>query len=176
MNIDIKQKVILKVKYAGYKIIMEQIEGDFVHYRSIWSIIPQKNNTNMTIDTEFKVSFLKNLFVSKASLERKHKTFLENMTQQMDSGLYEHCTKKISIIWFKKDLRLYDNEALSSAAANGFTVGLFSLDNLRWNTSDLSTRHKVLLLKGLYELAKRLTSYRFLSILPKGISSIRLQD
>ena len=124
MNIDIKQKVILKVKYAGYKIIMEQIEGDFVHYRSIWSIIPQKDNTNMTIDTEFKVSFLKNLFVSKASLERKHKTFLENMTQQMDSGLYDDCIPKISIMWFK-DLRLYDNEALSSAAANGFTVGLF---------------------------------------------------
>ena len=94
MNMSIKQRVILKVKYAGYKIIMEQIEGDFVHYRSIWSIIPQKNNTNMTIDTEFKVSFLKNLFVSKASLERKHKTFLKNMRQQMDSGLYEHCTQK----------------------------------------------------------------------------------
>ena len=94
LNIDIKQKVILKVKYAGYKIIMEQIEGDFVHYRSIWSIIPQKNNTNMTIDTEFKVSFLKNLFVSKASLERKHKTFLENMTRQIDSGLYDDCIQK----------------------------------------------------------------------------------
>ena len=94
MNIDIKQKVILKVKYAGYKIIMEQIEGDFVHYRSVWSIIPQKDNTSMTIDTEFKVSFLKNLFVSKASLERKHKTFLENMTQQMDSGLYDDCIQK----------------------------------------------------------------------------------
>ena len=94
MNMSIKQKVILKVKYAGYKIIMEQIEGDFVHYRSIWSIIPQKNNTNMTIDTEFKVSFLKNLFVSKASLERKHKTFLENMTQQIDSGLYDDCIQK----------------------------------------------------------------------------------
>ena len=25
-------------------------------------------------------------------------------------------SKKISVIWFKKDLRLYDNEALSSAA------------------------------------------------------------
>ena len=94
MNIDIKQKVILKVKYAGYKIIMEQIEGDFVHYRSIWSIIPHKDNTNMTIDTEFKVSFLKNLFVSTASLERKNKTFLENMTQQMNSGLYDDCIKK----------------------------------------------------------------------------------
>ena len=94
MNIDIKQKVILKIKYAGYKIIMEQIEGDFVHYRSIWSIIPQENNTNMTIDTEFKVSFLKNLFVSKASLEKKHKTFLENMTQQIDSGLYDDCIQK----------------------------------------------------------------------------------
>ena len=34
-------------------------------------------------------------------------------------------SKKISIMWFKKDLRLYDNEALSLAAANGFTVGLF---------------------------------------------------
>ena len=94
MNIDIKQKVILKVKYAGYRIIMEQIEGDFVHYRSIWSIIPQKNNTNMTIDTEFKVSFLKNLFISKASLEKQYKKFLENMKQQMNSGLYEYCTQK----------------------------------------------------------------------------------
>ena len=94
MNIDIKQKVILKVKYVGYKIVMEQIEGDFVHYRSIWSITPQKNNTNMKINTEFKVSFLKNLFVSKANLERKYKTFLKNMTQQMDSGLYEQCTQK----------------------------------------------------------------------------------
>ena len=75
---------------------------------------------------------------------------------------------KISIIWFKKDLRLYDNEALSSAAANGFTVGLFSLDNLRWNTPDLSTRHKVLLLKGLYELAKRLASYRVPIYIAKG--------
>ena len=77
-------------------------------------------------------------------------------------------SKKISIMWFKKDLRLYDNEALSSAAANGFTVGLFSLDNLRWNTSDLSTRHKVLLLKGLYELAKRLISYRVPVYLARG--------
>ena len=94
MNIDIKQKVVLKVKYAGYKIIMEQIEGDFVHYRSVWSITPRKNNINMTIDTEFKVSFLKNLFVSKASLERKYKTFLENMSQQINSGLYEQCTQK----------------------------------------------------------------------------------
>ena len=94
MNIDIKQKVILKVKYAGYKIIMEQIEWDFVHYRSVWSITPRKNNINMTIDTEFKVSFLKNLFVSKASLERKYKTFLENMSQQINSGLYEQCTQK----------------------------------------------------------------------------------
>ena len=76
--------------------------------------------------------------------------------------------KKISIIWFKKDLRLYDNEALSSAATNGFTVGLFSLDDLRWNTSDLSTRHKILLLKGLYELAKRLTSHRVPVYLAKG--------
>ena len=77
-------------------------------------------------------------------------------------------SKKISVMWFKKDLRLYDNEALSSAAANGFTVGLFSLDNLRWNTSDLSTRHKVLLLKGLYELAKRLASYRVPIYIAKG--------
>ena len=76
--------------------------------------------------------------------------------------------KKISVMWFKKDLRLYDNEALSSAAANGFTVGLFSLDNLRWKTSDLSTRHKVLLLKGLYELAKRLTSHRVPVYLARG--------
>ncbi len=94
MNIDIKQKVILKVRYAGNKIIMEQIEGDFVYYRSVWSIISQKNNTNMIIDTEFKVSFLKNLFVSKASIEKKHKAFLENMTQQMDSGLYDDCIQK----------------------------------------------------------------------------------
>ena len=90
MNFDITQKVILKIEYTGYKIIMEQIEGDFVHYRSVWSITPQKNNTNMTIDTEFKVSFFKNLFVNKANLEKKHKTFLKNMTQQMNSGLYEH--------------------------------------------------------------------------------------
>ncbi len=65
-------------------------------------------------------------------------------------------SKKISIMWFKKDLRLYDNEALCAAAENGFTIGLFSLDSLRWNTSDLSIRHKVLLLKGIYELSKRL--------------------
>ena len=94
MNINIKQKVILKVKYAGYKISMEQIDGDFVHYRSVWSITPQENNTNMTIDTEFKLSFLKNLFVSKTSLERKYRMFLENMSQQINSGLYEHCTQK----------------------------------------------------------------------------------
>ena len=94
MNIDFRQKVILKVKYTGYKIIMEQIEGDFVHYRSVWSLTPQKNDTNMTIDTEFKVSFFKNLFVSKASLERKYRIFLENMSQQINSGLYEHCTQK----------------------------------------------------------------------------------
>jgi len=94
MNMNIKQKVLLKIKFVEYKIIMEQIEGDFVHYRSVWSIIPQENNTNIIINTEFKVSFLKNLLVSKASLERKYRKFLENMTQQMDSGLYEHCTQK----------------------------------------------------------------------------------
>ena len=76
--------------------------------------------------------------------------------------------KKINIMWFKKDLRLYDNEALSSAAANGFTIGLFSLDKQRWDTSDLSTRHKVLFLKGLYELAKRLASYRVPIYIAKG--------
>ena len=93
IGINVKQRATFRIKHTENKITMEQIEGDFVHYRSIWLIRPHKNNTIMTIDTEFKVNFLKNLFIKEASLEKKYTAFIKDMNQQVNSGRYEDCTQ-----------------------------------------------------------------------------------
>ncbi len=74
----------------------------------------------------------------------------------------------MNIVWLKNDLRLYDNEALNLAAKDGVVLGLFSLDELRWNTPDRSIRHKVFTLRALYELSKQLIKFKVPVYIIKG--------
>jgi deoxyribodipyrimidine photo-lyase len=45
-----------------------------------------------------------------------------------------------SIMWFRRDLRLWDNPALRAAAANGSVLGLFVLDPVLWDNAGPARR------------------------------------
>ena len=68
----------------------------------------------------------------------------------------QNANKKVSLVWLKKDLRLQDNEVFTEAAKGDYVITLFSLDNHRWNAEDISTRHKVFILRALMDLSSEL--------------------
>ena len=48
--------------------------------------------------------------------------------------------KAINLVWFKKDLRTYDNEALSKALRTGHVIPIFVIEPDLWKLSDHSAR------------------------------------
>ena len=91
MNIFVQQKVVLKISSSGNQIIMEQIEGDFVSYKSKWSIWSRYDKTHLKIQTVFELSFFKNLFLTQSNLKKKYTLFLKNLKHQIKTGNYEQC-------------------------------------------------------------------------------------
>ncbi|MFK7866319.1 MAG: FAD-binding domain-containing protein [Alphaproteobacteria bacterium] len=62
----------------------------------------------------------------------------------------------MQIIWFKRDLRIEDHQALSLAAARGAILPLYILEPELWREPDMSARHYAFLTDSLAELDQSL--------------------
>ncbi len=47
----------------------------------------------------------------------------------------------MNIVWFKRDLRIYDHEPLNNAIKSGPTLALYILEHELWQQPDMSRRH-----------------------------------
>ncbi|TBR41562.1 deoxyribodipyrimidine photo-lyase [Marinomonas agarivorans] len=64
----------------------------------------------------------------------------------------------MNIVWFKRDLRIEDNAALSEAARLGPVLPLYIFEPELWQQPDMSYRHYVFLTQCLQELDQSLTA------------------
>ena len=62
----------------------------------------------------------------------------------------------INIFWFKRDLRINDNPALSQACRENFVLPLYIFEPELWEEPDLSYRHYIFLKEALIDLKKQL--------------------
>ena len=58
----------------------------------------------------------------------------------------------MNIIWFKRDLRIWDNEAFTDACKNGPVIPLYIIEPELWSQNDLSYRHYQFLMECLDDL------------------------
>ncbi|MEM7621168.1 MAG: FAD-binding domain-containing protein [Pseudomonadota bacterium] len=65
-------------------------------------------------------------------------------------------TKHLNIVWFKRDLRIYDHRPLISAAQNGAVLPLFVIEPVLWQQPDMSARHWSFVSECLLELREEL--------------------
>ena len=64
----------------------------------------------------------------------------------------------MQLVWFKRDLRITDHEALARAARNGPVLPLYILEPELWQQPDMSPRHYVFLQECLEELDQSLSA------------------
>ena len=64
----------------------------------------------------------------------------------------------IDIVWFKRDLRIFDHSPLSLAAKNGTILPVFIFEPELWKKPDHSYRHYMFLKEALNDLEKQLQS------------------
>ena len=62
----------------------------------------------------------------------------------------------INIVWFKRDLRIFDNLPLSKAAQNGKVLPIFIFEPELWKEPDHSYRHYMFLKEALKDLEQQL--------------------
>ena len=62
----------------------------------------------------------------------------------------------MNVVWFKRDLRIKDHEALTQAAKHGPILPLYILEPELWNQPDMSYRHYVFLQDCLSDLSQSL--------------------
>lgn len=62
------------------------------------------------------------------------------------------------IVWFKRDLRIEDNEALARAAKQGPILPLYIIEQDLWHQPDMSRRHYIFLQECLNELDQSLAA------------------
>jgi len=67
--------------------------------------------------------------------------------------------EKANVVWFKRDLRIHDHEALRAAALSGSIVPLYVIEPELWQQSDSSLRHWHFLHDSLIDLDKSLATY-----------------
>ncbi|MBT8430400.1 MAG: deoxyribodipyrimidine photo-lyase, partial [Gammaproteobacteria bacterium] len=63
----------------------------------------------------------------------------------------------MQIVWFKRDLRVQDNEALCRAAEHGPVLPLYIVEPELWQEPDMSARHWAFIREGLLSLNEDLT-------------------
>jgi deoxyribodipyrimidine photo-lyase len=63
-----------------------------------------------------------------------------------------------SIVWFKRDLRIEDNESLSTACKHGEVIPLYILEPELWNQPDMGMRHYEFLKECLHSLNESLSN------------------
>ena len=64
----------------------------------------------------------------------------------------------IEVVWFKRDLRIHDNSALSEATKKGIVLPLYIFEPELWNRPDHSYRHYMFLKEALNDLENQLKS------------------
>jgi deoxyribodipyrimidine photo-lyase len=74
----------------------------------------------------------------------------------------------MQIVWFKRDLRLYDNEALLFASKNGPLIPLYIFEEELWQQPDMSYRHLIFLIQSLKELQVSLEKIKHLLLVKTG--------
>ena len=62
----------------------------------------------------------------------------------------------MQIVWFKRDLRVHDNEALFRAAAAGPVLPLYVAEPDLWQQPDMAARHWGFICESLHELNEAL--------------------
>lgn len=62
-----------------------------------------------------------------------------------------------AIVWFKKDLRLFDNQAISVASQSKSVLPIYVFEPSIWSYGDLSKRHFQFVLESLVDLKESLT-------------------
>ena len=82
----------------------------------------------------------------------------------------------MNIVWFKRDLRIEDNEAFHCAAANGQVLPLYILEPDLWKQPDMSRRHYQFLCDCLTELDKSLEQIGQRLIIKVGDATNVLKD
>ena len=58
----------------------------------------------------------------------------------------------MNVIWFKRDLRVWDNEAFTKACESGPVIPLYIFEPELWSQNDLSYRHYQFLIECLDDL------------------------
>ena len=58
----------------------------------------------------------------------------------------------MNIVWFKRDLRIWDNEVFTNACENGPIIPLYIVEPELWSQDDLSYRHYQFLMECLDDL------------------------
>jgi deoxyribodipyrimidine photo-lyase len=64
----------------------------------------------------------------------------------------------VQVVWFKRDLRVADHEALVRAAAAGPVVPLYVFEPEVWQSADMSARHRWWVTESLHELREELAA------------------
>ena len=68
-------------------------------------------------------------------------------------------TYQMNIVWFKRDLRLEDNESFLEASRNGPILPIYIIEQQLWLQPDLTGRHYNFLKQCLNELDQSLRAY-----------------
>ncbi|AOM84522.1 FAD-binding domain-containing protein [Salisediminibacterium beveridgei] len=63
----------------------------------------------------------------------------------------------ITVVWFKRDLRIYDHRPLAEAVTKGSVLPLFVFEPSVWEAGDVSVRHKDFVMESLQELDEQLS-------------------
>ncbi len=66
----------------------------------------------------------------------------------------------MNAVWFKRDLRVYDNPALHQAMLAGDTVGVYCLSEWEWEHHRVSPMQRALIVDHLQALAEHLAAYQ----------------
>lgn len=62
----------------------------------------------------------------------------------------------LQVVWFKRDLRLHDHQAITQAVNAGPTLFLYVIEPSQWQAPDLSLRHFHFVMESLEELLKEI--------------------
>lgn len=62
----------------------------------------------------------------------------------------------MNLMWFRSDLRIYDNPALHAAMASGPTIAVYCLNQSQWRHHDISSAKSSLIIRQLMDLADSL--------------------
>ncbi|MFM8590604.1 MAG: deoxyribodipyrimidine photo-lyase, partial [Limnohabitans sp.] len=67
-----------------------------------------------------------------------------------------HSDQPVSVVWFKRDLRLHDHAPLSEAAALGPVLAIYIVEPGLWQLPDAALQHFGFLAESLQDLERQL--------------------